>query len=71
MAKVKGDDIGGKSKHELLMECVNGLEEKTPLENIAKVVGISSQKIEKAIAVFIKRGKISGSIDGEFYIPSA
>ncbi|MFW9991704.1 MAG: hypothetical protein ACFFD4_06565 [Candidatus Odinarchaeota archaeon] len=70
LRKIKGADIGsGKSKHELLMEYIEGLKEKEPVSQVAEVVGINVDKIEKALSALIKRGKIKGRLEGNYYVP--
>ncbi|MHA2297719.1 MAG: hypothetical protein ACXADA_16950 [Candidatus Hodarchaeales archaeon] len=70
LRKIKGDDIGtGRSKNEMLMEYLQGLTEKTPIEEIGKVVGINAEKIEKVLKAFIQRGRITGQLEDQFYLP--
>ncbi|GAI12895.1 unnamed protein product [marine sediment metagenome] len=69
MAKVKGDEFAGKSKHELLMEFLNNVEDKAHVDEIAKVVGIGSDKIKKALKALKNQGKITGSLEEDYYVP--
>lgn len=69
MAKIKGDEFAGKSKHELLMDFLANLEDKAHFDEIAKVVGIGPGKIDKALKALINRGKITGKLEGDYYVP--
>lgn len=70
--KIKGDDValGAKfKKNELLLGALRGSIEKTPLDSIASVVGLQVEKVEKAILMLIKSGKVTGIVKDGLYYP--
>ena len=70
MKKIKSDaELGGKSKAEVLLDTIIGLEKKTSLEDISSALNINPAAIQKALALLIKRGKVNGKIEDAFYVP--
>lgn len=68
MKKIKSDsESGGKSKKELLIDTVQELKEDTNLDEVAKTIGLTTNSIEKALSLLIKKGEISGNIDNGIY----
>lgn len=70
MKTIKSDDeMGGKSKKEVLIEKLEALEGKTPIDEVASGVRMTSPAVEKAIELLVKRKEVKGKVEDGFYIP--
>ena len=69
MTKIKSDDeSSGKSKKEVLVETVKELTENTSLETIAEKLKLTSNSVEKALSLLIKKGEVNGKIEDGVYV---
>jgi len=65
--KYKDDGTTRPSKKEKLIEQTNIVDEKIALEEIAGNLSLTVDNVEKALAVFIKSGTISGKIENGYF----
>lgn len=66
--KYKDEGTTGPSKKELIIEKINNLDGEVALTDLADEFGFEISNLEKALAVFIKQGLISGKMENGKFI---
>ncbi|MFX0206499.1 MAG: hypothetical protein ACFFDT_10985 [Candidatus Hodarchaeota archaeon] len=68
--KIKGDNFStGKSKKQEMLEIIETSEEPIEIDELSTRLGMNTMTIKKALAAMIKKGLITGTIEGEVFVP--
>ncbi len=70
--KIKGDDFStGKSKRQEMLELITASEEPIEIDELSTRLGMNTITIRKALTAMIKKGIITGTVEGERFIPES